>query len=196
MYLIFPAIYKGMYDKSYGSVFAVVSFATAVVIPAIISTYSPDIYKNIEIALTRVPLFILGTGMGRSIKENKHMPYVAIGMLIAAGTGCRYYAVAADIKGYAARYASGLLGIALILIFTYSIHFLRKRALLRRVLRFFGRYSLEFYLLHVAMWGMFAQAGIPMHRSSRYMTMVVITIILAPLLSAVTGRIGDIKAVR
>ena len=66
-----------------------------------------------------VEMFILGTGLGKSIKDGRQMPHAAAAILIAA--------------------------------------------------------------------------GIPMHRSSRYFAMVALAIILAPVLSRLTGILGGIK---
>ena len=86
-------------------------------------------------------------------------------------------------------YVTGLLAISLMLLFIYLIRILQNAKILRKVLCFFGKYSLEFYLLHVALWGILAGAGATLYKPGSYMMLICASMIMAPLLSKVTAFI-------
>lgn len=100
----------------------------------------------------------------------------------------RYWAVIADAEGYLSRYSASMFSLAVILLCICLLRLLDRAKPLQAVLRFFGRHSLELYLLHVAMWGFFGALSVEMFRASRFFTMLGLAVILAPLLKLLTGR--------
>jgi hypothetical protein len=57
-----------------------------------------------------------------------------------------------DIKGWESRYIGSFFGIASIFFCVYLLKALDGATFFRKILRFFGQYSLEIYLLHILMW--------------------------------------------
>ena len=56
----------------------------------------------------------------------------------------------------------------------------------RAVMRFFGKYSLELYLLHVTMRNLMETMGLQDYRTSRYALMIILAFALAPVLHKMT----------
>lgn len=189
MYLVFPLLYKLIFGSSAGWLVFILLTAAAFLFPVWVHVHEPEIYSRLNIALTRVPWFIVGTYAGRFIKECKHIPHIVAMTVILAGPVCKYYVTTQGIKGPLNRYATGLLAISFMLLFVYVIRLLQNVKILRKVLCFFGKYSLEFYLLHVALWGIFAGAGATLYKAGSYMMMICTAMILAPLLSKMTAFI-------
>lgn len=189
MYLIFPIIYKLVYNEKYGRLWFIVLLALSIAGPIVLYVQNHDLYKNIGIAITRVPIFIVGTYAGRPIKECRHIPHIAALAIIAIGIVCKYYSLPLSQAGYQARYMTSFFGLSMLFICTYVLRALSKAEILRRILRFFGRYSLEFYLLHIMLWGILGGQGMQLHRMSHYGIMILIAAALAPLLSKITSLI-------
>ena len=189
MYLVFPLLYKLIFGSSAGWLIFIFLTAAALLLPVWVHIHEPEIYSRLNIALTRVPWFIAGTFAGRFIKERRNIPHIIAMAVILAGPVCKYYIAVKGIKGPLSRYATGLLAISLMLLFIYVIRLLQNAKILRKVLCFFGNYSLEFYLLHVALWGILAGAGATLYKPGSYMMLICAAMIMAPLLSKVTAFI-------
>lgn len=191
MYLIFPFIYKASFNRRFGKVFYLIILAVAFLIPTVTHMYEPGLYENIDKALARIPIFVIGIMAGKIIKDKKTMPHIAAAVFTLLCFYIRYYAVLNGFKGEIKRYSVSLFSIGVLILCTYLLRLLDRAAILRRILSFFGRYSLEFYLLHILMWELMIEAGIPLHRTSRYALLVIACCILAPLLSKLTTVISQ-----
>ena len=164
----------------------------AVIIPAMLYEAMPQMYININIAVTRVPVFILGAFVGKYIKAGKLIPHLAVVGMILFGILCRHYVLMEGIKGYINRYASSVFAIALMLICTYSMRIADRAIHIRGILRFFGKYSLEFYLLNILLWELFGEIHWELYRPGRYAVMLCICAVIAPLLRKWTEKISAV----
>lgn len=190
MYLIFPIIYKLTFETRYGPLIYCLILAAVIIIPIRINCDNPELFLNIDKAITRVPAFVLGIPAGKSIKNGVKLPHIPVIGIIVIGFVSRYYAVQADVIGWESRYSVSCFAISAMLLFTYLLRAIDGAILIRKALAFFGRYSLEIYLLHISMWEFMGVAkGIPLHRASRWLMLTCATI--APLLSYVTSVIGE-----
>ena len=166
MYLVFPIFYK-IIDKwkAWGMIGMV-----AVVIAGTfaIRAIAPGVYSNVEIALCRIPVFVIGIWAGRFVMEKKEIDRrwlwlvlaVAVGMLVLMAN---YNAIVkAIVPGYTKemetmyifiyRYAACPLGIALVVLNSFICTELRHRGkanLLRNFFEFVGMYSMEYYMIYL-----------------------------------------------
>ena len=166
MYLVFPIFYK-IIDKwkAWGMIVLVaVIIAGTFAVRAI----APGVYSNVEIALCRIPVFIIGIWAGRFVMEKKEIDRrwlwlvlaVAVGMLVLMAN---YNAIVkAIVPGYTKemetmyifiyRYAACPLGIALVVLDSFICTELRHRGkanLLRNFFEFVGMYSMEYYMIYL-----------------------------------------------
>ena len=193
MYLIFPAVYKLTFSGKCEPLKLAIIFVVAVMIPIMLYNYDVDFYRNIDKAITRVPAFLLGVPAGKYIKQEKRVPHILVVLLIVAGSAVRYYAVQNEIKGWESRYITSFFGLAMMLLFVYCLRAADGAVHFRGILRFFGKYSLELYLLHILIWEFMGVAmGIPLQRASRWLILTFISVALAPVLSKITDSISNI----
>ncbi len=166
MYLVFPIFYK-IIDKwkAWGMIVLVaVIIAGTFAVRAI----APGVYSNVEIALCRIPVFVIGIWAGRFVMEKKEIDRrwlwlvlaVAVGMLVLMAN---YNAIVkAIVPGYTKemetmyifiyRYAACPLGIALVVLDSFICTELRYRGkanLLRNFFEFVGMYSMEYYMIYL-----------------------------------------------
>ncbi len=166
MYLVFPIFYK-IIDKwkAWGMIGLV---AVIVVGTFAVRAIAPGVYSNVEIALCRIPVFVIGIWAGRFVMEKKEIDRrwlwlvlaVAVGMLVLMAN---YNAIVkAIVPGYTKemetmyifiyRYAACPLGIALVVLDSFICTELRHRGkanLLRNFFEFVGMYSMEYYMIYL-----------------------------------------------
>jgi len=166
MYLVFPIFYK-IIDKwkAWGMIGMI---AIVVAGTFAIRAIAPGVYNNVEIALCRIPVFIIGIWAGRFVMEKKEIDRrwlwlvlaVAVGMLVLMANYTPI--VKALVPGYTKdmetryifiyRYAACPLGIALVVLDSFICTELRHRGkanLLRNFFEFVGMYSMEYYMIYL-----------------------------------------------
>ena len=166
MYLVFPIFYK-IIDKwkAWGMIVLV---AVIVAGTFAVRAIAPGVYSNVEIALCRIPVFVIGIWAGRFVMEKKEIDRrwlwlvlaVAVGMLVLMAN--YNVIVKAIVPGYTKemetmyifiyRYAACPLGIALVVLDSFICTELRHRGkanLLRNFFEFVGMYSMEYYMIYL-----------------------------------------------
>ena len=81
---------------------------------------------------------------------------------------------------------AAIFGMSLMSVFVYCLKLMDKAVRFRAVMRFFGKYSLELYLLHVTMRNLMETMGLQDYRTSRYALMIILAVALAPVLHKMT----------
>ena len=156
-YLLYPLIFHLQQHPiklrkrpiSRGSVTVLLYFAAVVICWAVMET-APAFYKHIEIVLTRLPIFILGCGLGKWVKEKKPLPSSAV---VGAGVFMLIYlfifgaAVSKTTIWMRLSYAS--FAMSALLVFTWVFWKLDSCTWLHKFFAFFGDRSLELYLTHL-----------------------------------------------
>lgn len=156
-YLLFPLFYNLMYAPrsfrgkpvSSGSVMFGLYFLSAVSC-WLVMRCAPVFYKNCEIMLTRLPVFIVGCGLGKWVKEKRPIPS-------SAATGSLVFMLIYifimwdDVKTVKlwVRLSEAPFAIAALIFFAWVFYKLDGCAKTRRFFAFCGERSLELYLTHV-----------------------------------------------
>jgi len=155
-YLLYPYYYGVIYEKEEGSVRRTLLLAVFMaVITFMIKLEMPVQFDQLEINITRIPIFILGCGAGKLTYEKKELPaWSWILMVISAGV-C-FWGLNADwFYGIGSRYGYILGGIPLTFFFAFLVPYMGRY--IRAVLRFFGHISLELYFVHLIMKNLYQQ---------------------------------------
>lgn len=153
-YLIFPYIFK-IFESAENRIteqlrmISIFSFCT--VICLILQSNSPEFFSHVEIALLRFPAFVLGCLIGKAAYEKRKIPRpVPVFMLLSL----LMLSVLDTSKVVADRYILALFNLSLNLAFTFCLKKTEKQSKLHHticsILKWFGKYSLELYLCHVA----------------------------------------------
>ena len=182
MYLILPVVYQLLYkDKKTGILWFVALIAGVIFASEQIRLQDPETYLGVEIALTRIPIFIVGVYAGKWIKEDKKISNLPLWVFTLLSLGLKIFIVKTETGNYIARYTDIFYALALILILTIlSQRIIRHIVGLKKVLTLIGAYSLELYMTHVTVRGIFKNLKI----STWHVRCYVMVVLLAILLSA------------
>lgn len=150
LYLIFPLIYKII--KKYNLDGLIISLFTVVLFNLIYSVVFPLSYNKIEIALTRIPIFLFGVFFGKKIYEKTKISSTMIIISILTQILVTLILYQNQYLGnfrIFTRYLYCPLAITTIinLSFIYSI-LKNKDRLIIKLLKLLGPYSLEVYLIY------------------------------------------------
>lgn len=149
IYLIYPLIYFPY--KKYGAAYLIILFALSIVSNLFLSWKYPIIFGHIEIALRRVPIFLLGSLFARSVKEDATVDsWLIFPALVIAYLSYSFLLKDGSESAFYYRYVCGSLGFCLIVLISYISDIAESLGSYRPIkafLEFFGTYSMECYLL-------------------------------------------------
>ena len=166
LYLLFPPLWRLISQPHCQRTRLYVTLLLAVysTLLVLMSIFSPDFYSKIEIALWRVPVFVLGAWYGCLIC-NGESPTMDIAMLCLFGImlklGTHIFTDTSTAIGYffSLRATRTLFAVPLIVIAVYLFELLPTTAL-SRFLSWTGSLSLELYLCHVFLRDIFYSVGL------------------------------------
>ena len=150
LYLMFPIFYcmlvKG---KSNRLLSFIVLIAIDIAFNTAIAIYKPDWFGKVNLALCRVPVFILGCFLASKVKDNIEQGWLALICLLAAillvFLRIRFIE---PLKIYGIwRYLYGALGFCITVVTSVIFHSFHGKWL-SKIFSFFGKYTLELYLTH------------------------------------------------
>lgn len=157
LYAIYPLIHKLIeHTGVYG---ALALIAVTVTGTLMLKKFDYQQYLYIEIALTRIPVFIVGAWLGKLVKDGVRIPYfviaiMAVVFLITAFIGYYYLgkwnvnnAINSGTVTLLKRITGNLHGITLTFIFAAIFRKCKQNAL-TTFLTWIGVYSMELYLVH------------------------------------------------
>ena len=157
LYLLFPAFYKIIYHWKNRWIGTALSFAVYLIFAAGLWKTAPSVYSNIEIALGRIPCFILGIFLGEKVYNKQHItkkPLAAAYAGLLSSTALIKFCRLPFLTNVADRSIEGIfyaLSFLLILITLLAfIENLKIYSVIKILLCVPGRMTMEIYLLHVA----------------------------------------------
>lgn len=188
-YIIFPFIFD--YIDSPGSKAKMAHiFVFITVIALLLQACNYDFFIRINIALVRFPAFFLGCFVGKASYEKKPMSYETYGMILLA-------LLLLPLKDTSvtplSRYILGAFGIAVFVLIAILLEFLENHNIrfvrLRKIIEWFGNYSLELYLTHVAIRSFMFHFGFPPYRVRYECLLIVLSIIASIVIKRITNWI-------
>lgn len=157
LYLIFPFLYKCIFDGSGQGKSEVtrvwIMIGLVIIFNISIKLIFPDYYSKVEIALTRIPIFIIGVLCGYFAKANKRVTYGEITALFI-GYSYRMFTYEYHIGGMTVRYWYCTLTLVICLICIFCFEYFEKNHKRHgsrdfNILQIAGKYSLELYIVHI-----------------------------------------------
>lgn len=145
LYLLYPVLYKAIEKKDLLGLIGLllVSVGSTILIMYLL----PGLYKNIEIALTRVPVFLIGIYVGKNVMNKKDIPEVSIIVFLILFILINYLLFNFKFNPYIyVRYMYCLLGISIVFLISY-LHSKISFKYSDKFLIFMGTYSMEVYLI-------------------------------------------------
>ena len=149
LYILYPLIHK-LYEKS-GTPGFIISLIIIIALNEIFRVSSPESYTSVEIALTRIPVFLAGAWIGKFVKDGVSVSkiWISISALVIIGIFVLYWFMPFDESKFLHiyRYIGSLFGIALVFFFAAVFNKTAKGAF-GTFLVWLGGYSMEIYLIH------------------------------------------------
>ncbi len=199
LYLAFPLIYALVGKEGRRSFINLVLLcAAAEVLMVVLYLTAHDFASNISIAVTRIPIFAIGTWMGKYIQKNVTIKGPAAAALIVLGLFIGTF-VRVDLPGntFTSRFFSIFYACGLLVLIAWILKGIESLTKLNAFFRLVGSYSLELYLTHVTLRNLVKTMGMPIYRIHIFagviLAAVVLSAILKPLSSLFT-KLGVIRA--
>ena len=152
LYLLYPLIHRLLARFDLGAALGLA--AASVALTLLLRRFAPDYFYQIEIGTTRIPIFVFGAWVGKRSLRDDRLPGWAgpAALLLALGCLCFLYHLKLP-GGY--KFVWRYLYLPPVLLLILSMSWLDAHVHgrgLRRVLEFFGEYSLEFYLTYESLY--------------------------------------------
>ena len=150
-YLIYPYIYGLMFKAKFLNITVRTLLMLAVVALATLSVcyIYPEYYAKIEIALTRLPVFILGCYFGKLVYEKKSVSKYFYLLCLALAVGSLVILNLGVLSGVWRRWFYLVGGIPLTFLIVWVLNLLNCKPI-NKFFAFFGSISLNLYVSHVA----------------------------------------------
>lgn len=200
LYLFFPIFYKIIYKNvnewiGVGEILILYFLTTILVWKS-----SPTVYANIEVAWGRIPCFIVGIVLGKSIFEKKRIglkTFLGIGIgLLGVFWGLKiseHVLITNIINRSLFGIVLGLIFLLILIIMMNALEcFLIYEKFIRKILAFLGNITMEVYILHVAFRSIFdypAEIG-------KYMILIGASILIAIPVNRIGKYIVNINRLR
>lgn len=150
LYTIFPLCYKYIHNKRSGYKTALL-ILISIVFNIVLEYFQPEYYEKISIGIEKIPIFILGIYIGSlSLQDKVKKQYIITSIVIITIWIISYKTK--TFWGYAyAIYdmTEKLIYMFIICIFLSMTNKYKIHNYLCKILTWFGRYSLELYVLHL-----------------------------------------------
>lgn len=193
LYLLFPLIYKIIKKYDFAGLLSMLLFVF--IFNLLYLFIFPDSYGGIEVALTRIPVFLCGTYLGKMIYQKEKL---SLGMLIASiliqVIIIMVLYISKDITRFNtfARYIYCLLAVSSVINISvlFSL-FKNKKMILIKILEFFGKYSLEIYLIFEKVEYVLKNTYVPNSIVIFYILCFTITLILSFIIKQIVKILVD-----
>lgn len=191
MYLIYPLLFHIFDGSGKKGLLWCVLLITAVVLGIFrVEAMSEEIYTNINIALWRIPIFILGAYVGERVYNGESLRWwdvrlISLGFITKAlHMPVRYKLIKIRVGDYSlahftgTRYGTLIWSVFIIWLLVVLMDKIRWKPL-HDFLRLVGSYSLELYLIHVSLRYFFFQFGLPVHRLWVWVIYILLSAVLS-----------------
>lgn len=151
-YLLYPFIYKYLLK---GDVNPFLPIALMFAVEAVVLIFFNQYYVKTQLALSRLPITIWACYLGKYAYEEKEVKAISIGALLVPFMILRGFRIAFVPETYEAlvTFLVKTANMFLIIFFVYFYYGMRNMIFswIKNVLQFFGKYSLEIYLIHISL---------------------------------------------
>ena len=183
LYLLYPLIFR--IQQKYGTMAIICIIVFCLMGNILLLFAAPDYYEKVDLALARVPVFLIGSIWGKVCRDQKSENKLEMCWIVVYGAASVLCFLASSAVSHNSRSVGRLLyflggtGVGIFIIILLSIVFTKwKLSLFKSVFAFMGKMSLELYLLHVFVRNLTAKSGIG-DGSSSMMKVVIMTGVFA-----------------
>ncbi len=163
LYLAYPLLHRLRCAKC-GALWIGLLTAAFVAVNIIWCARDPVSYERTEIAVSRVPVFLLGCLIAPAVNSDRRMPRGTMAVCAALFAALFVWKYLAHFEKPWSRLINALLGLLLTILLAALTGALKDRPVARQLERFFvflGGFTLELYLLHEKILHVLQQVGFP-----------------------------------
>lgn len=185
LYLLYPYIYSFLFENSHFILKSIVLIISSLVFVTIYYLSSKDLYHLFNIAITRIPIFMVGCVFGKLVYDGKTVSWIFVPVVIALFCVFIYATQQITIVSSLSRRliygVGGLSGCYILAIIFEAISSLGKIALrLLSMLSNLGKCSLELYCSHIMLNQVYQLSPLYVEGSPvRYIVVVIASILLS-----------------
>jgi len=195
-YLIFPYVFR-VVDSSEDSITEqmriLLMSVSSIVFVIILKLYNTALYENISIALLRFPVFFVGCMLGKMVYEKRNVSYYTIWGWIGLSLFTNVFLglwETAILRVYSTTLFNFGLCMLLIMFLGWSDNrnlFVGKY--IKQIFGWFGRYSLELYLIHVVIRKIMINQGYMTYRFKYEIVLILLSFLAAIVLKKISEPI-------
>ena len=145
LYFLYPIFHKIIDEKGLKGLLylLLITISSTLLIMILFPTY----YDKIEIALTRIPVFLVGIYIGKKVFLKKEIPRLIILLSLIIFITCSNILTSYNFNNYiCVRYIYCIYGITIVFLISY-LHSIIKLIRINSILKYIGIYSMEIYLI-------------------------------------------------
>ncbi len=200
-YLIYPYIYAYLFESKFLNTFLrlCILLAMTALLTLLLRSNYPDIYSNVEIALTRFPVFFIGCYFAKLVYEKKSFPVYFYAICFALVIFAFAILELDVLHGVWRRWFYLVGGIPLTFVFVFILNLLKCKPL-NKLFAFFGGISLNLYVSHIMVIKVYQMTEFSEHkRLLHYLIIMIASVIIGYLaellIVAITkGKKKEIKS--
>ena len=205
LYLVYPLIYH--WEKKSGLIADAAMIVACISFCIVLKRHLPSLYGHVEIAITRVPAFLLGSLAARLTKQKNKAEYVFFASYAIFATAIFILHIPikkSNLDLSVVLYRFGGAGIAVMVITVFSVFYDRiskwRGGFRSKLLQHLGIISLELYLLHIFLRTLLRHNKVGIHASALQQSFIwfltiVIAVVLSTMFHYLYERIGNRKAI-
>lgn len=199
-YWIFPAVFnivETAEDRHTAQMRIFLLCVTSTLMLVLLQLYHNELYSNISIAVSRIPAFLIGVLLGKSVYEKRMMSRKSIFLMVILAVLIAWPLGMANVK-IAGVYSLAFLNYSLTLLFLLVLVWMSEQKnrwlsslhnMTATVLGLFGKYTLELYLTHVMVRKVMKGLEFPTWRPFNEVMLIIVSIVLSVIVSRVTEYI-------
>lgn len=182
-YFIYPYIYSAFFSESRknagGGARCLLLIGMVVSLTVILMLTHRDVYDRIEIAITRIPIFIIGCYLGKTVYEKKNISKQTAILIFVVDLLTFVILEQGVLHGIFKRYFYLVGGVSLTFTIAIVLKFLNLE-FINKFLAFFGKISLNLYLSHIMVIRLYKLTPLYDHkRILHYIAILIISVAVA-----------------
>lgn len=200
-YFAYPFIYSFLYQNEKDTDWTVLFRAACLMLLIMLVTWlvsrtqsTKETYDKLEIALTRLPVFVLGCGCGRAVYRKKTVSNLWWAVMVFSALLCFLILESGEMHGPLRRWYLMTAGVPLV--FLFSVLMKAVPGFIQKAFRFLGEMSLELYVMHLVLKRLYDHNYLPFaYRAGsvkRWLLILVIAVILARLVWIAEKQMGKL----
>ena len=192
-YLLFPLLNKIINESNKGKIYLIIMLIIDVVINYLLFKYNNIEYNKIVLFLVRIPTMLIGTFIAKKVYDKEEVSKNTVLFLVLSFFIVNFMFVY-DFKYiihnfFFSRYLTIILAIIIMSSLTLLLEYLDNKKM-DRVLSFFGKYTLELYMFHVAFRHIIVgEIGFKLFRLRYALIFVIVMIIISVLFSKAYSKV-------